>query len=456
MEPTLNNRTRTWGPGFYVLDKLTLFSVSGSGTTTNVFDIIGLQALVAAEIRQGIYNGSMEATFVINDAYNLNEDFNDGRGLQGEEFIDVSIQQPEVPTGIDLQFMVESIETRVATTNQTALLTLHCITKEFLVDAVNNVNQAFNGTTSSIAQNIYNNRIINDKLWGKVLANQAFARRSFEADSSVGREKDLIVTGKGPFDAIHMMGRRSDGGPVDECSLYVFFESTTGYQFRNVQKLIRENPLKNSSDENRTYTYRATDAHGDPMTGSQRTTIKSMSASSSPSALMRLASGVFKSHTKMVDVFGKNFENIDYQHDSPALGTSNFNSAVYSDSISNFFDREFLVLNDKTKPNEGFEKLQPKRDSFMDFLATHSYMISIAGDCSLQAGEVISIDLPPPSHIIEEVGESSKYSGKYLVQKVTHIFDTDKFVTNALVSKDALNSSEFSFSIADFGSFGLF
>ena len=75
----------------------------------------------------------------------LNEDFNDGRGLQGEEFIDVSIQQPEVPTGIDLQFMVESIETRVATTNQTALLTLHCITKEFFNLGLNALLSGFVG-----------------------------------------------------------------------------------------------------------------------------------------------------------------------------------------------------------------------------------------------------------------------------------------------------------------------
>ena len=152
-------RTATWGIGYYIINKLTLFSVNSSGTVTNAFDIQGSQALITGEIRQGIFSGSIEATFVINDAFNIYEDFNEGQGLQGEEFIDISIEQPGIPNGIDLQFLVDSIESRVATTHQTSVLTLHCITKEFLIDAVNNVNQSFDGTTNWIAQNIFNNRI---------------------------------------------------------------------------------------------------------------------------------------------------------------------------------------------------------------------------------------------------------------------------------------------------------
>ena len=271
--------TRLWTPGRYTINRIRLFSVSGSGQITNEFDLPAVNAFISAEIKQGLFEGPMEATFVFNDAFNVHQDFNNGLGLQGEEYVEFNIETPETTSGIDMVFVVNNVSVEHSSTNQTAVVTLKCISKEVLISNTNNVNQAFDGTTSDIAQNIFNNRINGDKIWGKVFSNGIFRQRPFGVDSSVGIEEGLIIPGKSPFGALNMLGRRSDGGPTFENSLYLFFETTNGYQFRNIQKLIKQNTLRNESSKNRKYSHRSTDLAEDAMAGSRRTSIIGVSPS---------------------------------------------------------------------------------------------------------------------------------------------------------------------------------
>jgi len=431
-----------WTPGRYTINKIRLFTVDGSGTLTNELDLPETNAFVSAEIRQGIFNGSVQATVIFNDAYNANEEFNRGVGLQGQEYVEINIETPESLSGIDLVFLVTRVGVEHSTTNQTALVTLECVTKEQLISSINNVNQAFDGTTSDIAQNVFNNRINGDKIWGTVFSNSAFRKRPFGVDTSVGIEEGLIIPGQPPFSALDTLGRRSDGGPTYENSLFAFFETTNGYQFRNIQELIKNNVLENEDPKNRKYSFRSTNISEDAMSGRRRTAIMGVSPSSSASPLQFLIDGVYKNHTKMVDVYGKNFKNITYEH-TPAkhntLGNEDINSSDYVDALSDEDNRQFLVLNDKTKKNQGFQKLLPKRLSFFNFLLSRTFDISLAGDCSLQAGEVITIDFPPSAHIATQ-NKASKWSGDYLVTSVTHNFDVDKLMTTATITKDSLNT----------------
>jgi len=444
--------TQTWAPGLFSIDVLRLFSVDSSGQLKDEFDIAKSKALVGVEINQGIFQGSIEAQIILNDAFNMHEDFNEGFGLQGEEFVQIVLSTPGVSgeRGIDLQFLVLNVEYSRSTTNETSGVVLNCISKEFLINSVNNVNQAFEGTTSDVASNVFNNRINGDKLWGKFLSYEAFRKRPFGVDPSTGID-DLIITGLSPFAAVNMLGRRSDGGPSHPHSLFLFFENTNGYQFRNIQKLIKDNILLNESKLNRKYTYRSTDAADKSMARSQRTTIKALTSVPTPTPIQRLKDGIYKNHTRMVNIIAKSYEDINYEHTESFLGTSHSNNPDFTDNLSNFFDREYLFFNDITKKSQGFQKVLAKRLSFMDFLGTHQLTLQLTGDTSLQAGEVIQLDLPPSAHIIKEVGESSKFSGAYLIMSVKHVFDKDKLLTSITIAKDSLNTAADTTQLASIG-----
>ena len=394
-------------------------------------------------IHQSIFNHFMTLTIHINEARLITERFGT-KGLQGEEFIQLSLKTPTFK-GEDIiedLFYVTGYSPITTDTHDLQRgMVLHCVSKEKLINDQVTVNQSFSGSTSEIATKIFNNHLLGEKYKLMKAANGGTDRKTIWkdkklfVDESEGVNK-FIIPGLTPFATMHLLARRSFGGSKYPGSLFSFYEASDGFHFKNIENW--EEPPADQDD----YTF---DSDIRDLKAYDRNffyNIRSMSPLVIKNTLSGIDNGEFATKIQTIDFHKKSFTNDEF---NMLKEREKFNRLGEHFQMSSAFFKMFgkepvesTIIVDSTTNSDHIPQIVARRSSYSQLLGHYSFSISVNGDSSLSVGKVIKLKLKEPG-APEKKPKGSMYSGNWLITECEHVCDRGLFVTRLTIVKDGLD-----------------
>ena len=409
-------------------------------------------------LSQDLFESSININISMVDAVGHLSRFNKS-GYQGQEFVELKCKKPgDDGELIDLQFWIYEIsEIGGNFKNDGSSYNLLGKTKEKIIDTYSDVNQAFTGTYSSVANTIFDNYITKDSRNKKLFKKYPgfnFKKRSFDVHESVV-ENQFIVPGLQPFAAIDMCARRClgrKGSNAAASNIFTFYETIGGYKFHCLDDLINDGK-KNHPDPDLTFEYEPMRERNEGGGGLQASgirfdrKIREIVSLKTSDNLMNGNGGVLKNTVLIVDTVSKSYSRRLYDYESqfnnvPHLGNT---PLVDSNYLNNFVrpSYEHLYFKDSTKNNQQFDQILGVGLPFVVQLYNLQLTFVIEGDTSIKPGQVLKINLPELSAITSQPTDrfSTKFSGFWLVKNVLHEYSRDAFHTTISCLKDSISEA---------------
>jgi hypothetical protein len=153
--------------------------------------------------------------------------------------------------------------------------------------------------------------------------------------------------------------------------------------------------------------------------------------------LENLESGLFQSRTIHIDVLRKNKREVVYKYDdyfSKFKKLQNLKIAggeTKGDPVVRMFtsrfghDSDALFSGESPNPKRYTEHIG-QSEAYLSHTFNTQLEVVIPGDSELDVGDVIVLNIPPATNVLDQVNVGDKYlSGKYLVTKIRNKFLDD-------------------------------
>ena len=281
----------------------------------------------------------------------------------------------------------------------------------------------------------------------------------------------VVIPRLSPFQAAEFFARRSIGDDEQFSSgSFLFFENQVGYNFCDIEYLIKTgiDKLMSDADVRTDYTYYHENPLlnlNDPNYDAQREykTIIRMNHLKYFDTIDKLKFGMYESDTIVYDyvnhkftprrfrftnnnekdnsktwVLGKALDNESFPENSSTF----LNKVISKDDTSNKYTRKFFLPKtlDNQLPDTFLDDIYPSRASYFTRLAQNMYQIHTYGDTSVRAGDVIVLNLPKGNARDTNLGDiDPRNSGFFLVGTIKHILTHTSYVTVMDIYKNASN-----------------
>ena len=383
---------------------------------------------------QSVFEPYMTLTIHITESKLIFERFGT-RGLQGEEFVKIKFNTPTKHIVENIFYVTGYSPIKKDSHELSTGLVLKCVSKEKLINDQMTVNQSFEGTTSDVAKNIFNNFIIGSEKFKQMKAAEGWKEKPIVVDESIGIQK-FTIPGLTPFAALHFLAIRSFGGSLYPSSFFTFFEAEDAFYFKNVENW-------NDSIRFQEYTY---DSELGTLPAHHKefyNNIRFISPLTMRNTMDGIHGGEFASKVTAIDFNKKSFDinefNLMKERDDFNVLSNQFHmSSAFFDMFGSDAPESTIVV-DSTKGtfNENMPSILGRRKAYKQMLGHYTLGIVIHGDTSMVAGTVINIQLKEAG-APEKKQRGSMYSGNWYVTKVEHIVDNNVHNTRLTVVKDGL------------------
>lgn len=418
------------------------FSIVALGPSGIKVDPIPLaDVFITASVTQSIWNSSISVSLNIVESKGLLTRFNE-IGIQGQEFVRLKFSSPTVPHGnIDLNLWVYSVDSiELSTQGQSASFVLHCVDYTSLLSLYGSVNRAYNSEYAKVVQSIYYDHI------KEGVGSKFFPWHDLEdvdAHPTDGKA-NFIIPGLNPFQAIDMCGRRSFSKD-NIGQLFLFYQNKDKHCFHNIETLMSEGANKvlkrtierpklrwGTTDDLETYTTSGTDNR-----------LKKITDIKFPNQMRLGATGSNFNTTRQLDIVGKQFKDIVFSYPEKFNKFKKVGSdALFDQDFYNMFathNYQYLVMKDTTKNNQFYEHVVGHRMPFVNHMQDMQCVVELEGDTSYIPGELVDLDVPEQSGILENLSERvvNKMGGMWFVVGVTQVFTRDTHLTTLNLTKNA-------------------
>ena len=438
------------------------------------------------------YHESIESSFLrcdisILDAIDWNKNLQGGEKVIIKMLTGTALRKDYLETELTV-YKIGSI----SKTERGQLYILHCVSPEMYKDEGNKIFKAFGPGEKSIdADNVP--KYICDNYLGTAGTKKA-NKYNFENHSKY----TFIACSWKPSDAIHFLSDKvtrltsSKGG--NKQSGFLFWSNRNGYNFRSIDSIA-----KGEATRNGVYTY--TYVQGAQEGADKRYAIENITYPDKANHLANMRMGTYKTSAigismgvqknSYTPVSGaKDEADVDEVTAKGGTGLSNVPSGTISDlkvlTFNQVFGKANKVVdgNDDTKGKQSqppfvmpaffdVEKAQPTRmkiralpgathqtstgnvnngtNSDVDVMAVAQYAaarynlfkaiklnITVPGNTALTAGNVIDIKIPSSTEEGEEVLMDRKFSGKYIIAGLTHIYHKQGLTTKLYLVRDSI------------------
>ena len=362
-------------------------------------------AMTGMSIKEDIFTPSLTCKMAIVDT-------SDSLGkvdFDGTETVDIAFKSlPEDDRIIKLTFRIFRVDIAIdEQKNDIKVYTLFGVTPEHFRQSSMDINQSFKMPISESVKAVY------DKLGSK---------RKIEIDDTTGTYT-YIVPGMTPFETMHFFERRAYDAKF-RASLFTFYETVDGYNFKNIEKSIDDNRNKAV-----TYKYSPTSSLKDE---NPQFSIQSLAFPANKDVLEKIKSGAYANAVREIDLLNqrvnstevrikedfKTFTHLDdvaMSLDSKALIDEHLNTINSTKWINN------IGIDDKRKD------LIPRRKFYLDCLNQVALNCVVPGNSNLSVGQVIDLDMLELAGFTEEKLQEPKISGKYLITRVSHILEGQEY-----------------------------
>lgn len=427
------------------------------------------QIMQSLSITEDIFKPTLYGSIEILDAIGLLEGepdnpSNDQRFMiLGEEFIELAYVINEVTTS--LRFAIYKITDLVYHNNNTSKsYVLHFASEEHLLDAAAIVQKSYNGTNSDNITSLCNEFLkINT-----TLPNGKRIKKLNRNQPTKGLQRGIIPS-LSPLNACQFFARRSIADQTFESASYLFFENMDGYNFCDVEYLIKtgmekrataaSNNSSNTADPFQYYFEKPTikvDA------SREAKTFIRMQHKSYFDTIEKLKKGMFESEVVIYDFINHRtvnnrfkFLDNDDKTNNKALTLGNLQGKSYpensidfmqdytsKDDNENKFFRKFYMVKDMavTAQDTFMEQILPARASYFTRLAQNCFTVDGYGDPNIKAGDVIAVNIPNSSAHPTDKNKNAYIADFYIVGTINHNFTQNTYLTKMDIFKNAFDA----------------
>lgn len=436
---------------------------------TKSIDISSL--VIDMSIYEDIFASTLYGVVAIQDAVNLLNgmvssptDITPAFPIVGEEYLEVSYEVTGFEP-VNRRFFVNAIkpvEINKALTSRS--YTIEFCSEEHLLDACTLVQRSFRNKLSEAAETVLKDFLkVNE-----VLSNGKRAKK-YDIQKTKGKQNVVIPT-MTPFETLNFLARRSIAENTFQSAAFLFFENKDGFNFCDIEYLIRRGKQKYKKTPNQfQYYYQVPTIPGSSTSNVHDDskafkTIISMTQKHKFDTIEKIKNGYFESNALIFDfinrkIKNRNFKFVDNYTNYNTLGAASdsvqetsypensidFIRAVTADrakpeTILGIFNltkdsppgkhtKLFFIPKDSTQPDTFLEEVLPNRASYMTRFAQNMFTAEVYGDPTVGAGDVITIDLP---EIIGTTpankGHDRFLSGYFMVASIHHKLSPDSYM----------------------------
>jgi hypothetical protein len=324
---------------------------------------------------------------------------------------------------------------------------LHFCSREHLEDASDSVQKAYSKPNSEIVKDI--------------LSNYLKTKKKIEVLDTKGIQQ-VIIPNLGPFDAIEFIRRRSIAQSKHTSASYVFFETTEGYKFGDIEWLIEEGRKKISANKDR-YTYRLVqsdlqnfsiddgdDDAGDPRNynKAQFKALFSFVQTHKVDTIEKIKMGMFQSFVETFDPVYLTLTETKFHYDpnkTISMGKFPENSPSFITDFSlnrNGQQRQIGVFKDSGMPDTYLDQILPQSASYMTRLAQNMFTAKVIGDPAMLVGDLITVPNMPAFRTPDGKGNDDKLlAGEFLIVGIVHKFGQESYVQDWELYRNGYSTS---------------
>lgn len=367
---------------------------------------------LSLSIFEDIEAPTVYAELSISDALNLVRTF----PIIGEENIEISFLTPgrdKITTYKLRTFAVES--NIVGDNNQFSTYVLKCVSAEHFVNAVQQVDKAYDVTIGEMIIDI--------------LVNELQTSKPFTVESTRGLV-ETIVPRMSPFQAIDFLrqkaiAKRASGG------VFVFYENQYGFNFLSLEKLI-EDGKKNINSKTFTHSPNITSDNATQQHAFRN--ITRMQHLTKFDTIDKLSTGQFKNRVLSYDMLSKGISSTEFNlveqakvFETGEKKTKLTNTDTLIRTANNVTPFIMFAPKDTSKGNDYVTDLLGYRQAFTTMFNQNIVRCMVYGDNYLSVGDMVTLNLPDTSGTTEKKVGDKRYSGNYMITKLRHmIYQVDR------------------------------
>jgi hypothetical protein len=386
-----------------------------------------------------------------------------GFQLLGEEFLEIDYEVEGRPP-VSLRFAVYKISGIVNHDNNTKrTYTLHFCSEEHLIDATNVVMKSYSQPNSENLKSLANEFLFLDKVDTPFKGKR---KKDLMVQDTRGPQR-VVIPRLPPLQACQFLARRSIAKDGEKSATYLFFENMNGFNFCDIEYLIKTGMQKakanefkgtKTDDSDYRYFFEKPTNNSDPNSYKREfKTILKMEHKSYFDTIEKLKYGMFESDMIVYDFINHTtiptrfrfLDSTDKTNNSTlTLGNAKGesvpeNSITFMKSVTSTDDKDikysrmFFIPKDtsQTEQNTYLDEIYPARTSYFTRLAQNMYTIDTFGDPLIRAGDVIYMNIPQGGF---DASKNDEYqTGYFLVCTIHHIFTQNSYQTTLDVYKNA-------------------
>ena len=255
-------------------------------------------------------------------------------------------------------------------------------------------------------------------------------------------QQNLIIPNWRPFEALNWLANRAISESYKGAS-YVFFQNKNGYNFISLEGLF------NDADDSNIVTYTQFDRDVDLDLGDREWTfrrIKSVDFDQSIDISNNISKGMYANKVIEHDIVKRSFTIHEFDY------SKSYNSYVHMNdgrldledekSYSKRYDSKIMYVPKHTKKYNNLEYSDSKQTSLpvrmsqLQQLNNFAVTIIVAGDTTLAVGDIVELRIISPEAVDIRNTWDPVYSGRYLIIRLRHTIDADKYNTTITAVKD--------------------
>lgn len=435
--------------GDVLINQLTVYAPS-RGKFLHVTDY-----LVELNIFESIFSPVITGTLTVTDSRNIIKDF----PLIGEEYLYINFKTPAFKPEDNFAklFRIYSISDKNYSSDGTSSVYQLSFSS---IEAFNNLNnpiyKSFEGKPEDIIKEIYDSYLASPR--NIYFANSGVEEKvsPFTILTPTANRIKFISPGWTAFECINWICSKSL--PVNNTAAnFLFWETNTGFYFGSTETIFKNNEIFNMG--NYVYSQALINNTSRDETYKKLFGIKSMNIEKTLDQMTNVMSGYLSNRVLNIDLYNKQYENIDYDHASGFDGFSNTERGktvpLFDQSISRN-PLSFLTMNyshDKLYNNmpNNFDvetkNIFGNRRATLLELDNFKMNLVIPGRSDIQVGSLMYIEVPP-GHLITE-GEKNEntsdglYSGNYFITNFCHKINPATHFISMTATKNSFSADIF-------------
>jgi hypothetical protein len=403
---------------------------------TTIFDIVSISIVSPAigtvelkdikflvedfSIYESIYNTTISGHLLVKDATNQLSRL----CLSGTEFLYINFIKTETSIPYEKTFRIYKISDVTLKNNlSTITYRIDFCSEEFLLDHQIRISKSYKG--------FYNSDVAADIL-GNYLG---VSPERITIEKTLVPHDDFIVPNMKPFEAMNMLCAFSFNNNIT--SAFLCYESVSGFKFVSLETLFNQNDA-------RTIYLRPQNVVGEEESLAAGNYISDFNISQLFNVLQTLSTGGYSSSMIKMDLLQQKYE---VTPSDPVITTpipllnqflpmndakNRFNSTLIDGSA---YQRYFLNVKGGL-----IDKILLQRAHQLSLLNHYKMHVTIAGDTSYEAGQVINVDFPflQPINEVEETQVDPYKAGRFLVTAVRHRIVNNKYICYLELCKDSV------------------